>query len=58
MPSFFWTQLPAAAISAPETSELPPTLGIFSRSTTFAPASLAVMAAEKPAPPAPITTTS
>ena len=51
-------QFPAAFISAPEMSELPPTAGIFSSRTTLAPAFLAVMAAEKPAPPAPITTTS
>ncbi|MNO97646.1 hypothetical protein D3C76_893630 [compost metagenome] len=37
----------------------PPTIGIFSKTTTFlAPSCLACTAAESPAPPAPITTTS
>ena len=58
MPSFFCNQLPGAAISPPDRAVLPPIAAIFSTTTTEAPFSAAVIAAVRPAPPAPITTTS
>ena len=57
MPSSFWRSLSGAAHSPPEIRVLPPTVASFSTRITFAPASLALTAAAKPAPP-PITTTS
>lgn len=59
MPAFSESALMAALKPPPARTVLPPAKAIFSKTSTFlTPASLAAIAAVKPAPPAPITRTS
>ena len=58
IPAFFCCGQPVAVRMPPLMIELPPAVGIFSRTTTLAPAFLASMAAAKPAKPEPMTITS
>ena len=55
MPFFFWKAVSVAFMPPAERALLPPVIGCFSSRMTLAPPSWAVIAAVKPAAPAPMT---